>query len=161
MDGHCGIKRSLAALMVGLCLLGAGPAMGERLDAVLTRNTAPPGIVFEFSGSEEAALDSALPALRRDIDRLRARFPQVPIEVVSHGLELLSLTRENAFFYPQAHRAARALHAAGIPLTVCGAYADDFDLGPEDFPDYVSVVPSAPAHRDNLMALDYVVIPYP
>ena len=159
MDGLRGIRRHIPTLAVALCL--AGPAISDTLDAVLQRDAAPPGVVFEFSGDEEAVLDSALPALRLDIDRLRERFPQVPIEVVSHGLELLSLTQENAFFYPQAHRAARALHTAGIPVTVCGAYADDFDLGPEDFPDYVSVVPSAPAHRDNLQALDYVVIPYP
>jgi len=152
------LRRLAFRLLLGLYAL---PALAQTVDDVLSRETPPPGIVFEFSGNEEAALETALPRLWGDVARIRERFPGVPVEVVSHGLELLSLSRENAFFYPAAHEAARALHTAGITLTVCGAYADDFDLGREDFPAYVDVVPSAPAHRDNLIALDYLVIPYP
>ncbi len=162
MDGAGRRRDTLRALAFGLLLgLYALATPAQTVDDVLARETPPPGIVFEFSGNEEAALETALPGLRADVARIRERFGDVPIEVVSHGLELLSLSRENAFFYPAAHAAARALHADGITLTVCGAYADDFDLGREDFPAYVDVVPSAPAHRDNLIALDYLVIAYP
>ena len=162
MDGAGRRREALLALAFGLLLgLYALAASAETVEEILARDTPPPGIVFEFSGNEEGLLETALPRLRADVTRIRDRFADLPIEVVSHGLELLSLSRENAFFYPTAHEAARALHAAGITLTVCGAYADDFDLGREDFPAYVDVVPSAPAHRDNLIALDYLVIPYP
>lgn len=161
MDGTYRRRLRTGHLALGLLLFWWLPLPAETVDGLLARDSAPPGIVFEFSGSEEGALDFALPRLLGDVARIREHFPDVPIEIVSHGLELLALARDNAFFYPRAHRAAQRLRESGIPLTVCGAYADDFDLGPEDFPDYVDVVPSAPAHRDNLLALDYVVIRYP
>ena len=154
----------LARITPWLAWLVLGPAVagpGASVDTLLARDAPPPGIVFEFESDDEGLLERHLPPLRGEIARLQRRFPGLDIEIVSHGQELLSLTTENETFYPAAHRITRQLAEAGIPLSVCGAYADTFEAYPEDFPDYVEVLPSGPAHVNNLEALDYVVIPYP
>ena len=155
------MHRPYPAWLVLLFALVALPAHAETLAEVFAATEAPPGIVFELLEDEEAFLDRGLPALQDEIQRIRERFPDLPIEIVSHGVELLALTHENIDFYPKAHRAARELHAVGIPIIICGAYAGEFEAFPEDFPDYDDVLPSGPAHINNLMALDYWLIRYP
>ncbi|HDP88802.1 MAG TPA: hypothetical protein ENN42_02440 [Thioalkalivibrio sp.] len=153
------LRATLITALLAL-VLSAGARAGE-VDVLLASDTPPHGVVFEFASGDQELLEQHLPALRGDITRLRERFPDLSIEIVSHGLEVLSLTIENEDFYPWAHRVTRELAREGIPLTVCGAYAESFGVFAEEFPYYVQVLPSGPAHMDNLMQLDYILVRYP
>jgi len=154
-------RRPLIASLLALLLLLAPGLQANELEVLLASDTPPHGVVFEFASGDQNLLEQHLPALRADIARLRARFPGLPIEIVSHGLEVLSLTIENEDFYPWTHDITRELAGEGIPFTICGAYAESFGVFAEEFPPYVQVLPSGPAHLDNLLQLDYILVRYP
>lgn len=150
----------LGTLAAGLwLLLAAGPPARADEAAVaelLRRSTPPAGVVFEIVDDDEAALEQALPRVRAWVARLRARFPALPVAVVSHGDELLALAAPR--LYPEVHRQVEDLVSEGVSLHVCGTYAGWQGVAAEAFPDYVDVVPQGPAQIDEYEALGYLRI---
>jgi hypothetical protein len=87
-----------------LALLSAAPALATDVDSILAKKQAPAGIVFEIVSDEDDLLDRLLPVVKSDIKKLRNRFPDLPIAIVTHGKEPFALTSENSKTQHNAHR---------------------------------------------------------
>ncbi|MEK6749478.1 MAG: hypothetical protein AABY83_09765 [Pseudomonadota bacterium] len=112
---------------------------------IMAGKSAPPGVVFEVATAQNAALERLLPALQRDIQTLRTRFPALPIVVVSHGDEQFSLTTAQA---PQFGAMQARIHALianqQVKVQVCGNYARMNGVDKSQFPAAVEVVEQGP-----------------
>ena len=135
-----------------------GNALANDVDTLLTQER-PAGVVFEIIAGSISMLDDSLPRLRRDIERLRERFPDLPVAIVSHGREQFALTRANRSEHSVAHDLVQQLvDEERVDVHVCGTHAGWFDIEPEDFPDYVDVSATGPAQINDYLALDYELI---
>lgn len=131
------------------------------LDALLARPVAPPGVVFEIVDRDPRALDVALPWVKQASQRLKARFPALPMALVTHGQEMFALQAGGRAGNPAVHQIAESLSRDGIPVHVCETYAGWRGLAPESFPAYIDVAPAGPTQIHNYEALDYVRLVVP
>lgn len=154
---------SARSVVVALLLVShTAFALPATLDALLSRKTAPPGVVFEIVDSDPNALDLALPWVKNAAQRLKARFPTMPMAVVSHGQEMFALQTHKRSYNGNIHQLAQSLsREQGIQVHVCETYANRRGLATEDFPAYVDVAPEGPAQIRNYEALDYVRLVVP
>lgn len=149
-------------LMALLALSGPALASPVTLDALLKRQVAPPGVVFEIVDRDPGALDVALPWVKQAAKRLKARFPGLPMALVTHGQEMFALQSEKRAGNQAAHKIVESLSRDdGIPVHVCETYATMRGLAVEDFPAYVDVAAEGPAQIRNYEALDYVRLVVP
>lgn len=147
---------ALAALFASLCAWAADHPVVARL---LAENEPPPGVVFEIVTADPQALAWAVPQVSDYARRLRARFPDLPLAVVSHGREMFALTREGRATASEVHGSIERLsRVEGIPVHVCETYAGWRGVGAEAFPDYVSVSAAGPAQVNDYRALGYVLV---
>ena len=131
----------------------------EQINAVINANEAPPGVVLVIYEYDESALTWIMPRLLYYVTLIHQRFPDLPVAVVSHGEEMLSLTRENAEIYPEVHFDLETLvKELDVVFHVCGSFATLNDLAESDFPDVIDVVPFGPAQVNDYKSLEYVVI---
>jgi intracellular sulfur oxidation DsrE/DsrF family protein len=143
----------LTCLLTPLTTLADAQA---QVNDLLARAEPPPGVVFEVAQRQESALEWALPEIKRHVEQLRKRFPNLKFAVVTHGKEEFALLRSKADEYSAVHTAVRTLtQDEDIPVHVCGTHASWFDKQPEDFPDYVDVAPAGPAQINDYRALGY------
>lgn len=150
----------LSRFLLGCALLMAATAASAEpapaaVDDLLARNLTPAGVAFEVATRDAEALRWALPQIRRDTARLRARFPGIDIAVVTHGNEQFALTRARETQNAALHADVRALAAGDVPVHVCETFAARRQLAPEDFPPHVQVTAAGPVHVKNYMALGY------
>jgi intracellular sulfur oxidation DsrE/DsrF family protein len=138
------------------------PGLAASVDELLAGKEAPYGVVFEIVSGDEDLLRELLPVVKRDIERLRERFPKLPIAIVSHGNEQFALTTGNQQREPALQDLASELVTGQeVSLHVCNAYASMFGIAAEDFPDYVNVSAHGPEQIKDYRALDYRVITLP
>lgn len=131
----------------------------EQINEILNAGEAPPGIVFVIYEYDESALTWIMPRLVYYVTLIHQRFPGLSVAVVSHGEEMLSLTKENADIYPEAHFDLETLvKELDVLFHVCGSFATLNDIAESDFPDSIDVVPFGPAQVSDYKSLDYVVI---
>jgi intracellular sulfur oxidation DsrE/DsrF family protein len=134
----------------------------DDVEALLATDEAPAGVVFEIVSGDADTLGRLLPGVRAGIERLRARFPGLPVAIVSHGEEQFALTTENLADDPGLDAIARDMVTGKeVDLHVCGTYAGWFGIDPEAFPDYVDVAAAGPAQINDYRALGYVLITLP
>ncbi len=145
-------------LALGL-LLTASVYADPEVEELLAADEAPVGVVFEIVEGQEDALAWALPRVKSYSERLRSRFPDVSIAVVTHGAEQFALlSRESEGELAGIHEEARSLGDADIELHVCGAHAGWYGHVAEDFPSYVDVSPSGPAQINDYRCLGFRLI---
>jgi len=150
------------SLIAALLLTGAAHAATRTLDALLAGKTAPPGVVFEIVDRDPQALVYALPWVKHAAQQLKARFPKLPIALVTHGQEMFALQNAKRADNAAMHQLAQSLSRDdGIQVHVCETYANRRGLAAEDFPAYVDVAPEGPAQIRNYEALDYVRVVVP
>ena len=157
-------SRGFAWVALIALLLASLPALASpsTLEALLNRKTAPPGVVFEIVDNDPKALGFALPWVKQAAQRLKARFPTVPMALVTHGQEMFALQTQKRSGNENVHQIAQSLSRDdGIQVHVCETYANRRGLATEDFPDYVDVAPEGPAQIRNYEALDYVRVVVP
>ena len=135
-----------ALLAVGL-LLSSLPvqASGASIEDLLDAEWRPEGVVFEIIAWRDDTWDWAAPLLRRNVERLRARYPGMEMALVSHGAELFDLTRRAGRQQQVPIRELSRLQSGGLEIHVCGEYAARKRLGPGDFLDFVDVTASGSA----------------
>jgi len=142
-----------------LLLAGFQAAWAETVDEVLSYQKAPYGVVFEIISSNKDELERALPRVRADMQRLRSRFPDMAIAVVSHGKEQFALTSDNESEYPETHNVVRSMVAdKNVSFHVCGTFASMNNVGEEEFPDYVDVAAHGPMQIKNYVEFGYLKI---
>lgn len=131
----------------------------EQITEIVEADAPPAGVVFVIYEYDEAALAWIMPRLLYYVTLLRERFADLSISVVSHGDEMLSLTRENAAVYDDVHFVLETLvNDHDVLFHVCGAFAILNDLDGSDFPDAIDVIPFGPAQVNDYKSLDYVMI---
>lgn len=133
-------------------------ASSTTLDRVLNEKTAPPGVVIEIVTGDAQGLNWALPEAKSDIKQLRARFPGLPIAIVTHGREQFALQKKKRKQQRKVHLLTQSLLKEDVQLHVCGTFAGWEGLAAEDFPDYVNVAPAGPAQVDDYIAMGYQLI---
>jgi len=131
----------------------------QKIDNILQQQEAPSGIVFEIATGATNSLQWALPKIQDYIKRLREKFPELEIAIVTHGSEQFSLQTANNEQYKKVHSLTQKLvKDDNVPLHVCGTYAGWQNVSEEDFPDYVDVAPAGPAAVNDYIALGYILI---
>ncbi len=157
------LKAFIPILLISIFISGSKTlAVSLSIDDILKEQHPPPGIVFEIVSGQSDLLDMLLPVLNKDIQRLRKRFPNLPIAIVSHGKEQFALTTKNSQNAKTAHSLVRQLLSENdIKVHVCETYAGWRNISAEDFPDYVDVSPTGPAQINDYLELDYELITLP
>jgi intracellular sulfur oxidation DsrE/DsrF family protein len=152
------LKKFACFALVLLC--GSACAdTAQEVDALIARKTTPAGVVFEIAQNRETALESAIPLLKQYALRLRERFPQLKIALVTHGREEFALLKDKSEQYRNIQSGVRELvKDQDVAVHVCGTHASWFEKYPEDFPDYVDVAPSGPVQIRNYRELGYELI---
>lgn len=150
---------SIRVWWVAILLLPSVCLADVDVDRLLTLDEPPTGVVFEIVGDDDDALKWALYRVRQLSAQIHARFPDLPIAVVSHGAEQFALlaSQSNGPLAP-IHVEAQGLRKDGIDLHVCGAHAGWYGYLPEHFPDYVDVSASGPAQINDYRNIGYEVI---
>lgn len=142
-----------------LCLLAPVSALADSeqsVNQILQLNDSPEGVVFEIVTGDAAGLRWALPLTRTYIEKIRQRFPELPIAVVTHGQEQFALQKQASGDQKPVHQLVQSLgEEHNIPVHVCGTYAGWRGLSEEDFPNYVDVAAAGPAQINDYVALGY------
>ena len=153
------MRKKIVSLVLVLLWGSAFADTAQDVDAIIARKDAPLGVVFEIVQNRETALDFAIPQVKDYAQRLRARFPQLKIALVTHGREQFALLKDNAGKYSGIQSGVRALvKDQDVAVHVCGTHASWYEKHPEDFPDYIDVAPSGPVQIKNYRELGYVLI---
>lgn len=114
------------------------------IDEILAMASPPSGVVFNVMEYDEDALEWVTLRLERYVIRLRQRYPDLPIAVVSHGEEMFALRSEDRWVYPELHqRVQRLVEQEDVTFHVCGANARENHVDESEFAQYVDVVPLA------------------
>lgn len=153
--------RNFFALLIAVFVFScaAFAATATEIDAILQRKHAPDGVVFEVVQGQDTALEWAIPEIKKQVLRLREKFPALKIAVVSHGKEEFALLKEREEKFKAVHDGVRELaKQQDVPVHVCGTHASWFEKYDKDFPDYVDVAPSGPAQIRAYKDLGYIVV---
>lgn len=143
---------------VPLLMAVGGPVFYD-IDDILERRSAPDGVVIEIVSGDRDLLDDAMPLARDYVTRLRARFPDLEIAVVTHGNEQFALTKDRKQDHEAAHKTVKELVSiAKVPVHICETYAGMNQIDASQFPDYVDVAPSGPAQINNYRELGYLLV---
>jgi len=148
--------RLLLLLLAWLALPSAFAATS--VEQLLATEQPPSGVVFEIVEGDEDALSTLIPKTRKAIERLRARFPDIEVAVVSHGREQFALQTRYQKDYRQIHQGIQSLVQDDVPVHVCGAHAGWYGVTPEDFPEYVDVPASGPSQIRQYQALGFELV---
>ena len=152
-------SKRLAALLV---LLISPSLWATDFDAILAQKEAPAGVVIEIVSDEDGLLSELLPEIRQQIKRLRKRFPDLPVAIVSHGSEQFDLTTKNREQESTAHNITKELVTSEeVDVHVCGTHAGWYGVTPEDFPDYVDVTTAGPVQINDYESMGYELIVLP
>lgn len=131
----------------------------SQLEQVLSLKEEPAGIIFEIVTGSSNSLKWALPKAQKYIKKLRARFPNINIAIVTHGDEQFALQTKNNKEYKKVHTLTQQLvKESDVPIHVCGTYAGWKNVSQEEFPDYVNVTEAGPATINDYIALGYTLI---
>jgi len=132
---------------------------GKKIEQLLALKEAPIGIIFEIVTGSANSLEWALPQAQKYIKKLRARFPELDIAIVTHGDEQFALKTIHNKKYKKIHSLTQQLvEKDHIPLHVCGTYANNKNVSEEEFPEYVDVTAEGPATINDYISLGYILI---
>ena len=117
------------------------------------------GVLFHIREFDEEAYYWLASRLEYYVGIIRNRHPDLPIAVVSHGDEILALTKANQEAYASTHNAIRRMvNDEGVDFHVCGAFAEINNLYESDFPEYIDLVPFGPATLTDYRQLGFEII---
>ena len=155
------MKRLLALLLLTVMALPGVRAAGldtPDMHRLFAREEAPPGVVVELIEWQDNSWQWATPLLIELRERLRQRWPDTDLAIVSHGGEQFQLTREQRGQQPRALAQLQGLVEDGVDLFVCGTHSSWRDVPQEAYLDFVQVAPSGPARINDYVDLGYVHI---
>jgi intracellular sulfur oxidation DsrE/DsrF family protein len=152
------IRRTFMFLVPGLLLISNLLHAGNHpvsINNVLAEKEEPVGVVIEIVTGDSDSLQWALPRAKEYIARLKKRFPEIHVAIVTHGSEQFALTKDNQASNKKVHSLTQALRKDGVSLHVCGTYAEWKGFAAEDFPEYVDVSAEGPAQINDYKAVGY------
>lgn len=154
---------SLAATVLALLAgLHAVPALAQA-KVVQTPYKNPKALVDVYL-DDPAKLGSALYWLRGLINPLTeapySMAPEdIPVIVVMHGTEIVTLARKNEARYHDVVQRMRYYADMGVKFKVCGLSMKDYGYTPADLYDFVEVTPSAITELMHWQNQGYALIP--
>lgn len=127
------------------------------LKDILALPAAPSGVVIEIVMPDEEGLRWALPQAQNAVAKLREKFKDLPIAIVTHGNEQFALTKKQQSSHQAEHQIVQSLTKdSQIAVHVCGTHAEWKGVHPEDFPAYVDVAAAGPAQINDYKSLGYL-----
>jgi intracellular sulfur oxidation DsrE/DsrF family protein len=153
----------LRGLSIGFLLLTSGSILADEfehagVDGLIAADREPDGVVFELIAWDDNTWDWAAPMIESFTHRLRHKYPEVDIALVSHGAELFDLALEQDMGSDPAIRQLRSISDENVDIHVCGNYASYKGLGDGDFLPFVDVSPSASAQLADYRKLGFAHI---
>jgi intracellular sulfur oxidation DsrE/DsrF family protein len=130
----------------------------EEIVALLANEKMPEGVVFEVIGSGGEYLQKALEKIESYQARLKEKFPDIEIAVVSHGIEQFALKQSQVKDNETSHKLVKQFVEDNIPVHVCETHAGWLGVTAEDFPDYINVAPAGPVQIRQYEDLGYQLI---
>jgi len=120
-------------------------------------------VVFEFFYDEPEKIASALYWVRSLFKTLgRSPYNHAPddinVVIVMHGTELVTLAKNNYQKYNEIVERLRYYSELGVKIRVCSQAVDLFGYNPEDFPDFVTLIPAAIAEVIHWQQMGYVLV---
>jgi intracellular sulfur oxidation DsrE/DsrF family protein len=163
MKARSSTPHATAILVSCLLLLATGACAGEdgarRVQTPYTEQK----VVFDFYFDDPQKINAALYWIRSLMNPLMdAPYDYAPdaldIKVVIHGTEIVALARKNEEKYHDAVERMRYYASLGVQFKVCGIAAQDYGYRPDDFYDFVDVVPSAITELAHWQLKGYALI---
>jgi intracellular sulfur oxidation DsrE/DsrF family protein len=107
-----------------------------------------PKVVYDFYFDDPDKINAALYWVRALMNPLtKAPYDMAPefmsIKVVIHGTEIVTVAKKNYERYREAVERMRYYADLGVEFKVCGLAAEDYGYRPQDFQDFIQLVPSA------------------
>lgn len=94
--------------------------------------------------------------VKKHIQTLRTRYPELAIAIVTHGREQFVLQKDKQQGNRKVHSLTQQLVKEGVPVHVCETYAERRGVTAEDFPEYINVSSTGPAQINDYVAVDYL-----
>jgi intracellular sulfur oxidation DsrE/DsrF family protein len=151
--------RSCFVFHVLLMSLSLSAQASNLVDQVLASDTPPPGVVFDVDEWDNDALQWAVPLIRAYVDRLRARFPDLEIAVVSHGEEEFALMKTARQDYPVVQHDVEELVRDQVAVHVCAGHAVMNGYSENNFVDFVDRVSAGVVTVAEYRRRGYLYIP--
>ncbi|MEJ2405869.1 MAG: hypothetical protein P8171_16510 [Candidatus Thiodiazotropha sp.] len=131
----------------------------EDIRYLIARDEAPQGVLLHTREYDEDAYIWVAPRLEYYVYLLREKFPDVPVIIISHGDEMRSFTHANRVKYQRVHAAIKHMvEMLEVDFQVCGSFASYNNIDASEFPEYIIVIPSAPAAFTDYRELGYDLI---
>ncbi len=123
----------------------------------------PARAVFEFYLDNPQKIGNAMNWIRLLMNPLlEAPYNYSPedlkIVVVIHGTEIVTVAKKNEAKYQDAVDRMRYYAGLGVSFRVCGLAAHDYGYSPQDFQDYVEVVPNGITELAHWQQQGYALI---
>lgn len=148
----------IAALLLSIPLFAYGQSSQQQINDILKLEEEPSGVVFEIVTGQKHGLEWALPLVKKHIQTLRGRFPQLDVAIVTHGREQFALQKQPQKGKNKVHSLSQQLVKEGVPIHVCETHAQWRGVTAEDFPEYVNVAAAGPAQINDYVAVGYILI---
>ncbi len=137
--------RRITGALVGLAALLSGAPMAGQFSHTPYE---PQKVVFDFYFNEPQAINSALYWVRGLLNPLSEHpYDYAPeqheVVIVLHGMEIVTLAKNNYRQYQQAVERMRYYAELGVAFKVCGLALPEYQYAPKDLYEFVEVVPSA------------------
>lgn len=130
----------------------------SEIDAIYAAEQ-PEGVLFLVMEQDDEALYWVLPRVTHYTQQLHEKWSDLAIVVLSHGDEMLSLTSDLKGLHLELHQSIkRLIEEYNVLFQVCGTYAFFSDIDVSEFPDYIDVVPFAPAEIESYRQMDFKMI---
>jgi intracellular sulfur oxidation DsrE/DsrF family protein len=138
----------MAAAILAFALLSAPAAAEEEGAQLVYPEYEDAKVVFDFYLDDPAKMAVALYWIRSLMNPLMAEpYGQSPefmsLKVVVHGTEIVTVAKKNYEKYRDEVERMRYYAQLGVEFKVCGIAAHDYGYRPEDFYEFIDVVPSA------------------
>jgi intracellular sulfur oxidation DsrE/DsrF family protein len=120
-------------------------------------------VLFDFYFDDPEKINSALYWIRSQMNPLMDDpYNQSPelmnTVVVIHGTEIVTVVHKNYHRYKDAVERMRYYAGLGVKFRVCGLAAHDYDYSPDDFYEFIEVVPSAITELSHWQQQGYSLI---
>ena len=136
----------------------AGSKQQSQVQLIIDSNKAPEGVVFEIANRDKNYLDWALKEADILSQKLRDKYPQIEIAIVSHGSEQFSLMHNRLSKNISLNSVVKSLVESNVDIHVCGTYAEYKGVDASEFSELVNVAAEGPAQIEDYLKLGFIKI---
>ncbi len=140
-----------------LALLLTTNVFADTLPEFLKESTPPSGLVIEIIEDDEDDWEWIIPQIKQTIKQARAKFPQVPIAIVSHGKEEMAFIKDDEN-QETKNEIQSIIQNSQVDFHVCAVHASWYQYTPEDFVSFVDVSATGPAEIASYEEMGYFLI---